>query len=190
MIQIKLKPSHGAGQGVFARPTRPDCGKFATNLAHRLRWMGRALLLGFGALLVVSPAMAQNAPQKLPTTQLTAGMHLIRAEVAGTEAQRQIGLMHRPSMPANDGMLFVFEQAGVQCFWMRNTLIPLSVAFLDDDGRIVNIEAMAPQTDDSHCSKRPVRYVLEMNLGWFDKRGLKAGSRVGGGPFAATAAKP
>jgi uncharacterized membrane protein (UPF0127 family) len=172
MIQIKLKPSHGAGQGVFARPTRPDCGKFATNLAHRLRWMGRALLLGFGALLVA------------------AGMHLIRAEVAGTEAQRQIGLMHRPSMPANDGMLFVFEQAGVQCFWMRNTLIPLSVAFLDDDGRIVNIEAMAPQTDDSHCSKRPVRYVLEMNLGWFDKRGLKAGSRVGGGPFAATAAKP
>jgi hypothetical protein len=148
------------------------------------------LALAGAALLAPLSAMAQNVPQKLPTTQLTAGMHLIHAEVASTDAQRQIGLMHRPSMPANDGMLFVFEQAGVQCFWMRNTLIPLSVAFVDDDGRIVNIEAMAPQTDNSHCSKRPVRYVLEMNLGWFDKRGLKAGSRLGGAPFAATTAKP
>lgn len=190
MIQIKLKPSRGAGQGVFAHPTRANCGKSTTNPTGWARWT-RSIALMLGPLLAAAlPAAAQNAPQKLPTTQLTAGMHLIRAEVASTEAQRQIGLMHRPSMPANDGMLFVFEQAGVQCFWMRNTLIPLSVAFLDDDGRIVNIEAMAPQTDDSHCSKRPVRYVLEMNLGWFDKRGLKAGSRLGGGPFAATATKP
>ena len=120
---------------------------------------------------------AQTGPQKLPTTQLTAGMHLIRAEVADDDSERQIGLMHRPSMGANDGMLFVFEQPGVQCFWMRNTLIPLSAAFIDDRGGIVNIEDMKPQTDDSHCSKKPVRFVLEMNKGWFDKRGLKAGQR-------------
>jgi len=128
-------------------------------------------------------ANAQTGPQKLPTTPLTAGMHLIRAEVADDDSERQIGLMHRPSMAANDGMVFVFEQPGVQCFWMRNTLIPLSAAFIDDSGTIVNIEDMQPQSDDSHCSKKPVRFVLEMNKGWFDKRGFKAGSVIGGAVF-------
>ena len=99
------------------------------------------------AMAMVSPgANAQTGPQKLPTTQLTAGMHLIRAEVADDDGERQIGLMHRPSMGASDGMVFVFEQPGVQCFWMRNTLIPLSAAFIDDSGTIVNIEDMKPQT--------------------------------------------
>ena len=136
------------------------------------------------AMAMVSPgANAQTGPQKLPTTQLTAGMHLIRAEVADDDGERQIGLMHRPSMGASDGMVFVFEQPGVQCFWMRNTLIPLSAAFIDDSGTIVNIEDMKPQSDDSHCSKKPVRFVLEMNKGWFDKRGLKAGSVIGGAVF-------
>lgn len=133
-------------------------------------------------------ANAQSGPQKLPTTQLTAGMHLIRAEIADEEGERQIGLMHRPSMPANEGMIFVFERPEVQCFWMRNTLIPLSIAFLDDEGRIVNIEDMKPQSDDSHCSKKPVRFVLEMNKGWFDKRGLKPGSVIGGTVFKRQAA--
>ena len=133
------------------------------------------------AMAMVSPgANAQTGPQKLPTTQLTAGMHLIRAEVADDDGERQIGLMHRPSMGASDGMVFVFEQPGVQCFWMRNTLIPLSAAFLDDEGRIVNIEDMKPQTEDNHCAARPARFALEMNLGWFSGRGLKAGSRIGG----------
>lgn len=138
-------------------------------------------LVPLAALLTLSlGSHAQNRPQKLPTTQLTAGMHLVRAEIADEESERQIGLMHRPSMPANDGMVFVFERPEVQCFWMRNTLLPLSIAFLDDEGRIVNIEEMKPQTDDSHCSKKPVRFVLEMNKGWFDKRGLKAGSVISG----------
>ena len=135
------------------------------------------------SLLLPGAAFAQEGPQKLPAITLTAGMHQIRAEVARTDLQRQIGLMHRSAMPAGEGMLFIFEQPSVQCFWMRNTLIPLSAAFLDDEGRIVNIEDMKPQTEDSHCSKKPVRFVLEMNQGWFAKKGLSAGSRIGGEPF-------
>lgn len=137
-----------------------------------------AALLSFA---LASPA--QTGPQKLPTTRLTAGFHLITAEVASTPEQRATGLMHRPTMPANDGMLFVFERAGQQCFWMKNTLLPLSIAFLDDDGTIVNIEEMKPQTLDSHCSARPVRFALEMNQGWFGKRAIKPGAKITGAPF-------
>ncbi|MFT3665518.1 DUF192 domain-containing protein [Piscinibacter sp.] len=135
------------------------------------------------ALALVGAARAQDAPQRLPATTLTAGFHLIKAELAQTPEQRAIGLMHRPAMAANDGMLFVFERPGQQCFWMKNTLLPLSIAFLDDDGSIVNIEDMKPQTLDSHCSARPVRYALEMNQGWFAKRALKAGAKIKGEPF-------
>ena len=128
-------------------------------------------------------ASAQEAPQKLGQVRLTAGIHNINAELASTPPQREIGLMFRSVMPANDGMLFVFEQPSQQCFWMKNTLIPLSIAFIGDDGSVVNIDDMKPQTLDSHCSARPVRFVLEMNEGWFAKRGIKAGSRLRGGPF-------
>jgi uncharacterized membrane protein (UPF0127 family) len=128
-------------------------------------------------------ARAQDTPQKLPAVTLSAGMHLIQAELAQTSEQRSIGLMHRPKMGANEGMLFVFESASQQCFWMKNTLLPLSIAFLSDDGQVINIEDMAPQTLNGHCSKRPVRYALEMNQGWFAKRGIKAGSRLQGGPL-------
>jgi uncharacterized membrane protein (UPF0127 family) len=137
-----------------------------------------AALLSFA---LTSPA--QTGPQKLPTTRLTAGFHLINAEVASTPEQRATGLMHRPTMPANDGMLFVFERAGQQCFWMKNTLLPLSIAFLEDDGTIVNIEEMKPQTLDSHCSAKPVRFALEMNQGWFSKRAIKPGAKITGAPF-------
>jgi uncharacterized protein len=113
-------------------------------------------LLHFAAIsiLIAYPAaQAQEAPQKLPAVALTAGMHLIQAEVAQTPEQRGIGLMHRPKMGANEGMLFVFESATQQCFWMKNTLLPLSIAFLDADGSVVNIEDMAPQTLNGHCSR-------------------------------------
>ncbi|WP_298830441.1 DUF192 domain-containing protein [uncultured Piscinibacter sp.] len=133
---------------------------------------------------LASAAFAQDAAQpRLPTTRLAAGFHLITAEVARTPEQRAIGLMHRPSMPANEGMLFVSEQPGQQCFWMKNTLLPLSIAFIADDGSIVNIEDMKPQALDSHCSKRPVRFALEMNKGWFDKRAIKPGAKLTGAPF-------
>lgn len=142
-----------------------------------------AVLL-LGASAVLHRVEAQEGPQKLPAITLNAGMHLIQAEVAQTPEQRGIGLMHRPKMGANEGMLFVFETPTQQCFWMKNTLLPLSIAFLEDDGSVVNIEDMAPLALNSHCSKRPVRFALEMNHGWFAKRGIKAGSRVQGGPLA------
>jgi uncharacterized protein len=93
---------------------------------------------------------------------------------------RSDGLMMRNKMAANQGMLFVFERPESHCFWMRNTLLPLSIAFIDDHGVIVNIADMKPQSDDSHCSKKPVRYALEMNQGWFSSKGIKADSIIGG----------
>ena len=140
------------------------------------------------ALLVLAAAggaagQAQEGPQKLPAIRLGAGMHVIQAEVAQSPDERSTGLMFRKTMATNDGMLFAFEQPGQQCFWMKNTLLPLSAAFIADDGSIVNIEDMKPQTLDSHCSVKPVRFVLEMNQGWFAKRGIKPGSRLQGAPF-------
>ena len=143
----------------------------------------RTTLLGLLALFV-SPAWSQTAPQlDLPKVTLKAGMHLIHAQVASTPEQRATGLMFRSEMPANEGMLFVFEESAGQCFWMKNTLQPLTAAFVADDGTIVNLADMKPRTLDSHCSAKPVRYVLEMHQGWFSKRGIQAGSRLGGPPF-------
>ncbi len=132
------------------------------------------------ALLAWLPARAaEGQPQlQLPRVTISAGMHLIQAQVASTPEQRATGLMHRRELPANEGMLFVFEQSAGQCFWMKNTLIPLTAAFIADDGTIVNLVNMKPQTLDSHCSTAPVRYVLEMNQGWFAKRGISAGFKL------------
>jgi hypothetical protein len=129
-------------------------------------------------LAAAAPALAQQ----IPVVQLNAGMHLIRAEVAADYATRMTGLMHRASMPSNAGMLFIFDEATTHCMWMRNTLLPLSVAFIDERGAIINVEDMEPQTEDSHCASRPARYALEMNRGWFAARGIKPGSRIGGIP--------
>ena len=133
--------------------------------------------------LAFLPVLAQDGPQQLPTVMLGITFHSIKAEVAMTPKQHEIGLMHRTSMGPNDGMIFVSERPGQQCFWMKNTLIPLSVAFIADDGTIVNLDEMKPETLEPHCSAKPVRYVLEMNTGWFSKRGLKAGIKVTGQPF-------
>ncbi len=129
-----------------------------------------------------SKSYALDQPQKLPTITLGAGMHLIQAMVAQTPDERSTGLMFRKEMGPNEGMLFLFEQAATQCFWMKNTLLPLSAAFVRDDGSIVNIEDMKPQTTNGHCSKEPVRFVLEMHQGWFAKKGLKPGSKLTGLP--------
>jgi uncharacterized membrane protein (UPF0127 family) len=130
-------------------------------------------------------AAAQGVAQDLPTITLQAGMYNIRAAVAQTPEQRQTGLMFRREMAQHEGMLFEFEEPTRQCFWMKNTLLPLAIAFLADDGTVVNVDEMKPQTLDSHCSARPVRFVLEMNQGWFTRRGIKAGSKIGGAPFGA-----
>ena len=142
-------------------------------------------LAAFAALYMLgAAALAQDSAQSLPAIKLSAGMHVIQAELAQTPDQRSTGLMFRKTMGTNDGMLFAFEQTGQQCFWMKNTLLPLSIAFVADDGSIVNIEAMKPQTLESHCSTKPVRFALEMNDGWFAKRGIKAGMKLKGAPFA------
>jgi uncharacterized membrane protein (UPF0127 family) len=137
------------------------------------------------ALLALAlPALAQDGPQgRLKTVELTAGMHVIRAELAITPKEQATGMMFRRGMGSNEGMLFVNEDANVRCFWMRNTLLPLTIAFVADDGTIVNLADMAPQSDQSHCSAKPVRFALEMNQGWFAKRGFKAGTKLGGSPF-------
>ena len=133
-------------------------------------------------LLCLALVAAPAAAQQLPVVQLNAGMHLIRAELAADYATRMTGLMHRASMPSNAGMLFIFDEATTHCMWMKNTLLPLSVAFIDERGAIINVEDMAPHTEDSHCASRPARYALEMNRGWFAARGIKPGSRIGGIP--------
>jgi uncharacterized protein len=91
-----------------------------------------------------------------------------------------LGLMNRKSMPTQHGMLFVFDADARHCMWMKNTLLPLSVAFLDEQGIILNVEEMKPQTENTHCATRPARYALEMNEGWFSRRGLKAGTALKG----------
>lgn len=136
------------------------------------------------ALLIAASGMAQEGPQpRLPTVELTAGMHVIQAEVAQTRSEQSAGLMHRRSMGVNEGMLFVYDTPQVRCYWMRNTVIPLTIAFADDDGTIVNLKDMQPRSEQSHCSTRPVRYALEMNQGWFQERGLKPGFRLRGAPY-------
>jgi len=132
------------------------------------------------AFFMMSVAQAQHTP--LPTIDLYVGMHRVQTELAVKANERALGLMGRPSLPEMRGMLFVFDRPGVQCFWMRNTLIPLSIAFLRDDGSIVNIEDMQPLKDDSHCSTEPVRLALEVNQGWFAKRNITPGMSVRGLP--------
>lgn len=116
----------------------------------------------------------------MPIVELSAGVHRIQAEVAHTHRARTQGLMHRQSMPGNNGMVFIWPEEGRHCMWMRNTDLPLSVAFIDDGGRIVNIADMTPRSDDTHCAAKPVRYALEMNQGWFASRRLERGARIAG----------
>ena len=143
----------------------------------------RALFVGLFATFSLC-AWAQEGPQlNLQRIKISAGMHQIDTQLALTPTERQIGLMNRPSMPVQEGMLFVFDEPTRQCFWMKNTLLPLTAAFVADDGTIVNLEDMKPQTLEAHCSTKPVRYVLEMNQGWFAKRGIKAGTKLSGVPF-------
>jgi len=136
-------------------------------------------------LMSLSPAWSQDAQMDLQRVPLGAGMYKIDAQVALAPREREIGLMYRKEMPQQEGMLFVFEEPATQCFWMKNTLLPLTAAFVADDGRIVNLVDMQPQTTNSHCSEEPVRYVLEMNQGWFAKKNIKKGVKLTGTPFAA-----
>ena len=128
--------------------------------------------------IAAAPALAQQPP--LPAVELGAGMHVIRAEVADNNSSRARGLMRRTALPPNGGMLFVFDEDAIHCMWMKNTLIPLSVAFIDARGAIINIADMQPHSEQSHCAARPARYALEMTQGWFAQRGIRAGAPLRG----------
>ena len=144
-----------------------------------------AVSLTLISALMAGASLAQDAPQMdLQRAKLSAGMHQITVQVAQAPNERMVGLMFRKDMPQTEGMLFVFEQASMQCFWMKNTLLPLTAAFVADNGEIVNLTDMKPQSTDPHCSTKPVRYVLEMNQGWFAKKGIKAGSKLAGELFS------
>ena len=132
------------------------------------------------SVIAILPYFAYSSA--LPVIDLKIDKNIIKAEVASTPASQQLGLMYRKSMPEQSGMLFVFEQKAGHCFWMKNTLLPLSIAFIDDDGKIVNIEEMKPQSEANHCPLKPIRYALEMNSNWFEKRQLGAGKLVIGLP--------
>ena len=138
----------------------------------------------FAGLLVLTTglSLAQNVNSSLPIVELKTGIYRIQAEVASTQQARQIGLMNRTSMPTDSGMLFIFEQKATHCFWMSNTKIPLAIAFIADDGKIVNIEEMQAETLNNHCPKAPVRYALEMNRQWFSQRAIGPGSLIQGLP--------
>jgi uncharacterized membrane protein (UPF0127 family) len=129
--------------------------------------------------LVAASAVAQ---EKLRTTTLKIGTHALRVEVAATDPQRMTGLMNRPRLGQDDGMLFIFDEPAYHAMWMKNTLIPLSVAFVDAQGTILNILDMEPETLDSHQSAGPSIYAIETNKGWFAARKIKAGDKVTGLP--------
>lgn len=131
-------------------------------------------------VIVVLCLQVFAARAELPEIMLALGGHKLTAEVAYTDADRELGLMHRRMLPENRGMLFVFPQAAPLSFWMMNTHIPLSIAFIDDAGTIINITDMKPLTTDTHNSARPARYALEMNQGWFRKRGIRPGAKIEG----------
>ena len=139
---------------------------------------------GFAGLLALTAnlGIAQNINTSLPIIELKTGIYRIQAEVASTPQARQVGLMNRTSMPTDSGMLFIFEQKATHCFWMSNTKIPLAIAFLADDGKIVNIEEMQAETLNNHCPKAPVRYALEMNRQWFSQRAIGPGGVIQGLP--------
>jgi len=157
-------------------------GHFVRHHNHTMKYVFATLIL-CSSLLVSATHAQGDAQMQLPRTQISVGFYQIDAQLARTPQQHEIGLMYRKEMPQQEGMLFMFDSPRQQCFWMKNTQLPLTAAFVADDGLIVNLADMKPQTLDSHCSLKPVRYVLEMNQGWFAKKGIKAGMKLNGQPF-------
>jgi uncharacterized membrane protein (UPF0127 family) len=119
----------------------------------------------------------------LPRVHLAIGDHPIEVHVARDEEERALGLMHRRDLPPEEGMLFMCDESAVQKFWMKDTPLPLSIAFLHEDGTILQIEDMDPLTLDGASSEHPVRFILEVNQGWFAERGIQPGVRITGPVF-------
>ena len=180
---MKAWPTGAADQGTRQSSNVAD-GRQNSPIGG-IRRFAAALLAPLILVWIASgqPALAQSVAQpRLQTVELRAGIHRIQAELAASERTRAAGLMFRQRLGPNEGMLFVFPSQDRQCFWMRNTVLALSIAFIDADGTVVNIEDMQPQTDDGHCSARPVSFALEMEQGWFRSRGIGPGARIAGPP--------
>jgi uncharacterized protein len=128
--------------------------------------------------LLLTPTASQAQSMLLPMADLKVGPHAVRAEVAATQESRSYGLMNRASLPPDQGMLFVFDEIGQPCFWMKNTPLALSIAFIDPQGTIVNIADMQPNSLATHCPAGPILYALEMQQGWFRDHRVKAGARL------------
>ncbi|MGH8849379.1 MAG: DUF192 domain-containing protein [Casimicrobiaceae bacterium] len=146
------------------------------------------LLLISLLLMVLAPTGAVPA-EPLPTIELTINGHRLTAEVAATEESRTTGLMRRFSLRPDHGMLFVFTAPQPLAFWMKDTYVPLSIAFIAGDGHILNIDDMAPQTETTHPSHGPALFALEMKKGWFAQNGIRTGDRVDGVAKAPRAAE-
>jgi uncharacterized membrane protein (UPF0127 family) len=169
-----VRQAHHERNQPFA--VRPEPVEGPARGFHRLQQLARL------ALLLAASSLAAAA-DSLPRLPLRAGDHTLQVEVADTPQKREIGLMGRTRLESDAGMLFVFEQKATHCFWMKNTLIPLSIAFLADDGTIVDIQDMQPQTLTFHCPRGPIRYALEVPQGGFRSKDIRLGMRVSGGPF-------
>ena len=139
-----------------------------------------AILKLLAILVFAGTGALAHAETPLREITLSINGHKLTAEVAATDSSRTTGLMHRRMMPENRGMLFVFAHPQPQSFWMMNTYLPLSIAYVDEHGVIVNIADMQPLTTDPHPSAKPAKFALEMNQGWFAKRGIKAGATLDG----------
>ena len=147
------------------------------------QWLDRFAGLRFLAALALFAAVAAaQADTRLKTATLKVGPHALRVEVAATDPQRALGLMNRPKLGHDDGMLFIFDEVAYHSMWMKDTLIPLSVAFVDAQGTILNILDMEPQTLEPHVSAGPSIYAIETNKGWFAAKKVKAGDKVTGLP--------
>ncbi len=153
-----------------------------------LRFDRRSLLPVLAAATLAAATLAAAAlpapgDAKLPTAVLRIGSHPLKVEVAANDAQRERGLMFRKSLARDEGMLFVFQDPGYYAMWMKNTLVPLSVAFVDRAGVILNIADMEPQTLDTHIANGPALYAIETNKGWFAAHRVQAGDKVTGLPI-------
>jgi uncharacterized protein len=179
-VRFSLRPLFGS---LFA----PLIARFALAIALPL---AAASALTVATFAVPSVAHAQQMPPgakqpgDFPRVKLTAGMFVIDAAVASSDADREQGLMYRTQLAPNEGMLFVFGENAVHCFWMKNTLIPLSIAFMRADGTITDIDEMQAETTNNHCPTNNGYYALEMSQGWFSSKGIKPGMKIQGLPPA------
>ncbi len=146
---------------------------------YRYKGLLAPVFFGIAGLL---PSLVAAQAMLLPVAELKIAQYTVQAEVAATEASRSFGLMHRQALLPNHGMLFVFDRAAGHCFWMKNTPLPLSIAFIAEDGSILNIADMQPYSEAGHCPIAPALYALEMQQGWFSDRKIQAGEQVTGLP--------